>query len=62
VKTYKNLYPQICAWETLEAAYRKARRGKRAKQPVADFEYGWESNLLRLQGELVTKTYPMSLS
>jgi len=29
VKTYKKLYPRICAWETLEIAYRHARKGKR---------------------------------
>jgi hypothetical protein len=57
VKTYKNLYPKICTWENLESAYRKARKGKRRKQPVADFEYAWESQLLRLQEELMGKTY-----
>lgn len=57
MKTYKNLYPKICDWETLEIAYRRARRGKRRSQPVADFEYAWESHLLRLQEELATKTY-----
>jgi RNA-directed DNA polymerase len=57
VKTYKNLYPHIYAWETLEKAYRLARKGKRSSRPVADFEYHWESHLLRLQEELATKTY-----
>lgn len=57
MKTYKNLYPRIYAWETLEAAYRKARKGKRGHAPAADFEYRWESHLLRLQEELVSKTY-----
>jgi RNA-directed DNA polymerase len=57
VKTYKNLYPHIYTWETLEKAYRKARQGKRSTQPVADFEYKWESHLLRLQEELASKTY-----
>ncbi len=52
VKTYKNLYPQIYAWDNLEAAYRKARKGKRKFEPVADFEYAWESQLLHLQEEL----------
>ena len=28
MKTYKQLYPRICTWETLEIAYRKARKGK----------------------------------
>lgn len=57
MKTYKHLYPQIYTWETLEKAYRQARKGKRGNQGVADFEYAWESNLLRLQEELFTKTY-----
>jgi len=39
MKTYKNLYPNICAWENLEQAYRKARKGKRKTEAVADFEY-----------------------
>ncbi len=57
MKTYKNPYPKICTWETLEMAYRKARKGKRGTLPVADFEYNWEGELLRLQEELATKTY-----
>jgi retron-type reverse transcriptase len=57
VKTYKNLYPRIYAWETLETAYRKARKGKRGHPPAADFEYQWERHLLRLQEELAGKSY-----
>ena len=57
MKTYKNLYPHIHTWQALETAYRKARKGKRRYQPVADFEYAWESQLLRLQEELATKSY-----
>ncbi|MCP4755679.1 MAG: RNA-dependent DNA polymerase, partial [Proteobacteria bacterium] len=57
MKTYKNLYPQIHSWENLEMAYRKARRGKRKYEPVVDFEYAWESQLLRLQAELAAQTY-----
>ena len=57
MKTYKKLYPKIWTWETLEIAYRHARRGKRRSQPVTDFEYAWESHLLRLQEELAAKTY-----
>lgn len=57
MKTYKSLYPQICAWENLERAYRKARKGKRRHPAAADFEYAWESQLLRLQDELLSKTY-----
>ncbi len=57
MKSYKNLYPNIHTWENLEAAYRKARRGKRSRPPAADFEMAWESRLLRLQAELAAKTY-----
>jgi RNA-directed DNA polymerase len=57
VKTYKNLYPQICSFETLCQAYRLARRGKRDRQAVADFEFNLESSLLRLQEELRSQTY-----
>jgi hypothetical protein len=46
VKTYRNLYPRVYAWENLELAYRKARRGKRAKRPAADFEFERERNLV----------------
>ena len=44
MKTYEYLYPQIYTWENLETAYRKARKGKRRHQPVADFEYTWEKS------------------
>ncbi len=57
MKTYRNLYPQVCAWDNLYLAYRKARKGKRGKPPAATFEYDLEANLFQLQQELVTKTY-----
>jgi len=52
VKTYKNLYPQVWAWDNLYRAYRKARKGKRARAPVAAFEWDLEGNLVRLAHEL----------
>jgi RNA-directed DNA polymerase len=58
MKTYKNLYPQVISFETLYQAYRLARRGKRERQVVADFEFNLESRLLELQSELQTQTYP----
>jgi retron-type reverse transcriptase len=58
VKTYKHLYPQICAFETLYAAFRQARKGGKRKKPeVAAFEYHLEPELLRLSDELRTRTY-----
>jgi hypothetical protein len=57
LKTYRNLYPQVYAWENLELAYRRARKGKRAKGPAATFEFDRERNLTELQQELRQKTY-----
>jgi hypothetical protein len=51
LKTYKHLYPQICSFENLYLAYRKARRGKRGRPGAADFERVQEDELLALQEE-----------
>jgi RNA-directed DNA polymerase len=57
MKTYKHLYPQVWNWDNLYTAYRQARKGKRGKGPVADFEFFLEDNLVWLQEELRTQTY-----
>lgn len=57
MKTYKHLYPQVYAFENLRKAFRAARRGKRDKQQVFQFEFNAESELLRLRDELQAKTY-----
>lgn len=57
MKTYRNLYPQICAWNNLYLAYRKARKGKRSRTPAATFEFHQEELLHQLHDELVNKTY-----
>ncbi len=51
------LYSQVYSFENLWLAYRKARRGKRKKASVADFEYGLEDELLQLQAELESETW-----
>ena len=51
------MYQQLCSWENLLLAYRKASKGKRGQPNVAAFEYRLEDNLLQLQYELQTKTY-----
>ena len=38
MKTFKHLYERVCAFENLELAFRKARRGKRGQANVAAFE------------------------
>jgi hypothetical protein len=57
MKTYKNLYPRIYAYDNLYAAWRCAAQRKRGKPGVAAFEYLLTDNLLRLEDELRTQTY-----
>jgi retron-type reverse transcriptase len=57
MKSYKHLYEQVCAWDNLYLAYRKARKGKRGRPPAATFEFDLEANLVTLQQELREKTY-----
>ena len=56
-RTYDDLYPQVCTIDNLYQAWRKARKGKRGREPAAAFEFNVEENLLQLQVELQTKTY-----
>lgn len=51
------MYNQLCSWENLLLAYRKAAKGKRGLENVAAFEYQLEENLLALQSQLLTQTY-----
>lgn len=57
MKTFKNLYPQVYAFNNLLLAARKARLGKRKQYNVARFNFFLEQNLLQLQKELNEKTY-----
>jgi len=57
INTPADLYLQICTWENLYLAWRKARKGKRGRVPAATFEFDLEANLLQLQRELETRTY-----
>ena len=56
-KTYRNLWPQVVAFENLYDAFKQAARGKRSKASVASFEYHLENNLLTLQYELKSGNY-----
>jgi hypothetical protein len=51
------MYDQLCTWDNLLLAYRKASRGKRGQPNVAAFEHRLEDNLLALQYELLNRTY-----
>jgi len=57
MKTYKQLYPQICTFENLYLAFRRARKGKRSKPAVAAFENNLEDNLIALQDTLQEERY-----
>lgn len=51
------MYEELCSWDHLLAAYRRAARGKRGRPAVAAFEYRLEENLLALQAELRDQSY-----
>jgi retron-type reverse transcriptase len=57
MKTYRSLYPQLCSFQNLYAAYRAARKGKRKHESVAAFEFNQEEELMRLHAELQTETW-----
>ena len=48
MKSYAALWPRIASFENLYEAFRRARKGKRARPDVAEFEWDLESNLLAL--------------
>jgi hypothetical protein len=51
------MYDQICAFDNLYAAFRAARRGKRAQPAVAAFEFNLENELLELRQQLLSHTF-----
>ena len=57
MKRTGNLWEHIVAYENLLTAYRKARRGKRRRRVVEQFEFRRELELVILQQELSDNTY-----
>ncbi len=57
MKTYKNLYKQLCSWENLENAYRSARLHKTGNPKIQEFDAHWRLNLCVLMRELRARTY-----
>lgn len=57
MKTYDNLFADICSFESLHSAWLKARKGKRLKKETLEFSCNLESNLLQLKRELEAGTY-----
>ena len=57
MKTHNRLFEQICSFENLLNASRKAQCGKRFQDEVSRFNFHLESELYRLLDELQTQTY-----
>ena len=57
MKRLGDVFDRIVAFDNLLLAFRKARRGKRRRSPVAGFELRLERELLALQRELLTGDY-----
>lgn len=57
MKSYKNLYRDICAFDRLYFAWRKARRNKRYTPSAAAFERNLDAELLALHRDLLNETY-----
>ena len=57
MKRYGNLYPQLCSFENLWLAAKKAEKGKRSRPEVARFNLRLESELFELQQQLRQQSY-----
>jgi RNA-directed DNA polymerase len=53
----KNVYDQLCSFENLELAFKKARKGKTTKRYVIEFEDKLFENLEKLRNELLFQNY-----
>ena len=54
---HENLYGELCFYENLLEAFKKAAKGKSSKWYVMEFRKDLKNNLLQLQGELIHATY-----
>ncbi len=57
MRRYGNLFEKVVSFENLLAAAKKAFRGKKDKARVARFYFDMETELLRIQEELLTGIY-----
>lgn len=57
METYKNLYPKLCDYDNLLLAFNKAKKRKGKKEYVKRFEKNLNSELFKLQWELLTGIY-----
>lgn len=57
MKSYDNLWREVCSYENLKLAYKRARRHKTTKGYVIEFEKDLEKNLLLIRSELLLHCY-----
>jgi retron-type reverse transcriptase len=57
MKTYSYLYDSLCTRESIEFAYKKARKDKASKQSVMEFDASLKENLEQLHKELNEMIY-----
>lgn len=56
-KTYKNLFESALTFSSLLNAHQSAKKGKRFRKDVIEFEMNLEGNIIKLYNELKNKTY-----
>lgn len=59
MKRHGHLFEEICSFENLLTAAKKAQKGKRFKSSTANFNLELENELISLQKELQSQTYRM---
>ena len=57
MQTYNNLYQDLCSYENLELAFKKARKHKTLKPYIVEFEKNLQENLQTLRTELLLYSY-----
>ncbi len=57
MKTYKNLYQELCSKENIALAFKKAQKRKSGKPYVIEFKNNLNENLELLRLELLSNTY-----
>ncbi len=63
MKSYSNLYKQVCDLENIKLAWKKARKRKTLKNYVVQFDKYFKENLLQLRADLIFHSYrPLPLN
>src|SRR3989344_8491222 len=57
MKRHGNLFEELCSYENLKLAFKKARKGKTQRPYVIEFEKNLKNNLIELRTELLFHNY-----